>query len=53
MASFPAFATTPAARSGVDTWSTEDMERNVLHVQHSEELRSGGRKAHRLDIESA
>ena len=62
-------------------WSAEDMERNVMHVQHSEELRRGarllaqrsvefarlmleycgavektergGRKAHRLDIETA
>jgi multimeric flavodoxin WrbA len=61
-------------------WSAEDMERNVQHVQHSEELRRGarelvhrsvdfarlmlqhcgavektergGRKAHRLDIET-
>jgi len=32
-------------------WSAEDMERNVLHVQHSEELRRGARELVRRQVE--
>ena len=34
-------------------WSAEDMERNVLHVQHSEELRRGARELIRRQVEFA
>ena len=34
-------------------WSAEDMERNVLHVQHSEELRSGARELVHREVEFA
>jgi nitrite reductase/ring-hydroxylating ferredoxin subunit/multimeric flavodoxin WrbA len=34
-------------------WSAEDMERNVLHVQHSEELRRGARELVRRQVEFA
>jgi len=34
-------------------WSAEDMERNVQHVQHSEELRRGARELIRRQVEFA
>jgi len=34
-------------------WSAEDMERNVKHVQHSEELRAGARELVRRQVEFA
>lgn len=34
-------------------WSAEDMERNVLHVQQSEELRRGARELIRRQVEFA
>ena len=34
-------------------WSAEDMERNVRHVQHSEELRRGARELIRRQVEFA
>lgn len=34
-------------------WSAEDMERNVQHVQHSEELRRGARELIHREVEFA
>lgn len=45
--SFPQFPYIAHSRG----WSAEDMERNVQHVQHSEELRRGARELVRRQVE--
>lgn len=47
--SFPPFPYIAHSRG----WSAEDMERNNLHVQHSEELRRGARELIRRQVEFA
>lgn len=47
--SFPPFPYIAHSRG----WSAEDMERNVEHVRHSEELRRGARELVRRQVEHA